>query len=123
MGRSLTPVELAAYDHIPEPLARRVRVITTPVLAPGADGMTFGPYVLVKRDDDRSGRSILLAHELVHVRQYAEAGWAGFLATYLIGYLRRLVRLRNHNDAYLAIPAEAEARESTSAWARRHLRR
>lgn len=66
------------------------------------------------------GNQKLLAHELVHVRQFGEQGRLRFLATYGAAYLVNLVRLRRHRAAYLAIPAEAEARAETAAWVLAH---
>lgn len=76
--------------------------------------MTIGHTILVRpgREDDEA----LLAHELVHVRQWAELGPVGFLARYLGAYFRNLARLRNHMAAYRAIPLEAEARAAAEAW-------
>ena len=94
-----------------------MRIQTVPFLA-GSSGMTIGRFVLLRSDHDRSGERELLAHELVHVRQYAEAGLVRFLWHYLRDYLVGLLSLRKHNAAYLAIPAEAEARAETAAWKR-----
>ncbi len=58
-----------------------------------------------------------MAHELVHVRQFAEQGRTRFLVSYLRGYFSGLSRLRSHREAYLAIPAEVQARSETLAWA------
>jgi hypothetical protein len=118
--RRLTPVELESYDHVPPEVAARVVVQRVPVLPPGSDGMTLGRVVLVKRDGmaDRTGRRTLLAHELVHVRQYAELGRVRFLGRYLAAYVRNLARLRRHEAAYLAIPFEVEARAGADDWAR-----
>ena len=115
--RRLTPQEIAGYDLVPPKIARRVRVQRVPVLAPGIQGMTLGRLVLLLRDDDRSGRRVLLAHELVHVEQYAELGTARFLWRYVREYVSNLLRLRNHRQAYEAISFEAEARAATDRWA------
>ena len=115
--RRLTPAEIAGYDLVPPEIARRARVQKVPVLTPGVDGMTLGRLILLRRDDDRSGRRVLLAHELVHVEQYAELGTARFLWRYLREYVRNLWRLRNHRQAYLAISLEAEARAEAARWA------
>lgn len=117
--RRLTPQEIAGYDLVPAEVARRARVQKVPRLAPGAHGMTVGRFILVLRDDDRSGRRVLLAHELVHVEQYARLGAARFLWRYLREYFANLVRLRSHRQAYLAISAEAEARAAAARWAER----
>ncbi len=117
--RRLSSVELAAYDHVPAEVAKRVRIVRVPVLAPGAAGMTLGRLILVRRDDpaDRTGRRELLAHELVHARQWADLGAASFLWRYLRSYVANLWRLRRHHAAYLAIPLEEEARAEAAQWA------
>ncbi|MCE2513192.1 MAG: DUF4157 domain-containing protein [Acidimicrobiia bacterium] len=115
--RRLTPQEIASYDLVSPELARRARVQRVPVLTPGVDGMTFGRLILLRRDDDRSGRRVLIAHELVHVEQYAKLGAVRFLWRYLREYLANVVRLRNHRRAYLAISFEAEARAQAARWA------
>jgi len=117
--RGLTGAEWRAYDHIPPTVASKVRVVRVPVLAPGADGMTFGRFVLLRRDepDQRTGERELLAHELVHAVQYAELGMPRFLWCYVTAYLRNRRRLRRHRVAYLAIPFEVEARAAAARWA------
>ena len=115
--RRLTPAEIAGYDLVSPELARRARVQKVPVLTPGVDGMTLGRVVLLLRDDDRSGQRALLAHELVHVQQYAELGVARFLWRYLREYGSNLWRLRSHRQAYEAISFEAEARAEAARWA------
>ena len=115
--RRLTPQEIVGYDLVPADVTRRARVQRVPVLAPGTHGMTVGSLILLLRDDDRSGRRTLLAHELVHVEQYAQLGLVGFLRRYLREYFANLWRLRNHRRAYLAISFEAEARAAATRWA------
>ena len=115
--RRLTPEEVARYDLVPADTARRARVQRMPALAPGYDAMVLGRVILMRRDDDRTGRSTLLAHELVHVVQYAELGTARFLWRYVRDYLANLRRLRSHREAYRAIPLEAEARAAAGRWA------
>ena len=118
--RRLTAREVAGYDLVPAEIARRARVQRVPVLSPGMHGMTLGRIILVLRDDDRSGRRTLLAHELVHVRQYAEMGAMRFLWRYVGEYARNLWRLRSHRQAYRAISFEAEARAEAARWAARY---
>lgn len=115
--RRLTPQEIAGYDLVPAEVARRARVQRVPLLAPGTQGMTVGRLILLRRDDDRSGRRALLAHELVHVEQYAQSGTVRFLRRYLREYFTNLWRLRNHRQAYLAISFEAESRAAAARWA------
>ncbi|MBA2751726.1 MAG: DUF4157 domain-containing protein [Actinobacteria bacterium] len=112
--RRLTPEELARFDHVPEALTRDVRLVEVPVLAPGADAMTLGHTVLMRRGHAASQR--LLAHELVHVQQWSQLGVVGFLRRYLVAYAKNLIRLRNHHAAYLAIPLEEEARDRAQRW-------
>ena len=115
--RRLTPAEIAGYDLVSPGIARGARVQRVLLLTPGIKGMTLGRLVLLLRDDDRSGRRALLAHELVHVQQYAELGVARFLWRYVREYARNLWRLRSHRQAYEAISFEAEARAEAARWA------
>ncbi len=117
VGRSLTPSEIDGYDHVDGDLLASVRILRVPFLSPGTSGMALGGLVMLTDDSDRSGRSPLMAHELVHVKQFAERGRTSFLLDYLRHYFRGLMKFRNHREAYLAIPAEVEARNATKAWA------
>lgn len=114
--RRLTGREIARYDLVSPEISRRARVQKVPFLAPGTHGMTVGRLILVLRDDDRSGQRVLLAHELVHVEQYAELGVVRFLRRYIGEYVRNLRQLCNHRRAYLAISFEAEARAAAERW-------
>lgn len=116
--RRLNAREIALYDLVPPEISRRARVQKVPFLAPGTHGMTVGRLILVLRDDDRSGKRTLLAHELVHVEQYADLGIIRFLRPYLREYFVNLWRLRSHRQAYLAISFEAEARAAAERWRR-----
>lgn len=114
--RRLEGPELSGYDLIPVELAARVRVVQVPVLPPGAAGMTLGRFVFLRSDSDRSGRRELLAHELVHVRQFDEHGTVGFLRHYLAQYATSLRTHRRHRRAYLEMPFEIEARDEARRW-------
>lgn len=116
MPRTLAAAELARYDIIPRELAEKVKIYRVPVLPPNADAMTVANFVFVKADDDRDGDRTLFAHELVHVEQFAELGFFGFLSRYFRDYLKNLWELRNHREAYLAIPLEIEARRVAASW-------
>ena len=83
-----------------------VLVVGGPV-PPGADAITIGRFVLVRRGHEDS--RYLLAHELVHVRQYRERGIPRFLAGYLTGYLRLRLDGWGHDAAYRRLPEEIEA--------------
>ena len=74
---------------------------------PGAAAITIGRLVSVRRRS--AGNLHLLRHEAEHVRQYAERGLVGFLATYLGSYLRLRLRGWSHWAAYRRIPLEIDA--------------
>jgi hypothetical protein len=112
--RRLSSDEAEAFDHVPDAVARSVRLVDVPFLTPGADAMTLGRTVLVRRGHGESRE--LLAHELVHAQQWADLGVVRFLARYLGAYLCNIARLRRHRPAYLAIPLEVEARERARRW-------
>lgn len=120
--RRLTAAEIAGYDLVSPEVARRARVQRVPLLAPGMHGMTLGRLILVLRDDDRSGRRRLLAHELVHAQQYAHVGAARFAWRYVAEYIRNLWRLHSHRRAYEAISFEVQARAAAARWAQRSSR-
>ncbi|MDH4144840.1 MAG: DUF4157 domain-containing protein [Acidimicrobiia bacterium] len=92
-------------------------LVRVPFLAPGALGMTSGRIILLRRDEPVDGTSVLIAHELVHVRQFAEVGRLRFGARYVWQYLANLVRFRNHREAYRNIAAEVEAYGAAERWA------
>ena len=114
--RRLTAAELDAYDVLPRALASRVRIQRVPFLAPGSSGMTIGRIVFLRNDESFDGSRKIIAHELVHVRQYYELGMFRFLARYLAGYVRAVVKLRRHRAAYLAIPFEEQAYAEAAEW-------
>ena len=118
--RRLEGPELIAYDVLPNELAKRVRVLEVPFLPNGASGMTIGTLILLRDDRDTSGDRALMAHELVHVRQFAEQGMVPFLTSYLRDYLRGRRSGSNHRRAYLDIDAEQEARAEADRWRDRH---
>ncbi|HEX9969919.1 MAG TPA: hypothetical protein VGB03_07245 [Acidimicrobiales bacterium] len=76
-------------------------------MPPGADAVTLGSLVIVRRSAAGSGS--LLRHEAVHVRQWRELGVVGFLRRYLGAYVRWRLRGYGHYGAYLRIPLEVEA--------------
>ena len=114
MRRRLTPDEVKRFDHVPVGLASGVRILEVPLLSPGADAMTLGRTVLVRRG--HADNAQLLAHELVHVQQWSRLGVVGFLRAYLGTYAKKLLELRNHRAAYLTIPLEVEARDRARQW-------
>ena len=61
---------------------------------------------------------MLLAHELVHVEQYARLGIARFLGRYFADYARSRARGLSHHAAYAAIAFEREAESRAAAFGR-----
>jgi hypothetical protein len=74
---------------------------------PGADAITLGSLVIVRRRSADNAR--LMRHEQEHVRQWRDLGVIGFLRRYLGAYLRWRLRGYGHHAAYLRIPLEVEA--------------
>jgi hypothetical protein len=114
VGRSLSRAEVETYDHLPRELGARARLHRVRLMPPGSSGLTIGRHVRLRRGREDDAK--LIAHELVHVRQYADRGVVRFLARYLRDYAVNLARLRSHRKAYLAIPAEVEARAEADRW-------
>ncbi|MCP3991074.1 MAG: hypothetical protein GY724_18505 [Actinomycetia bacterium] len=113
--RPLTRDEMAAYDLIPAELASRVRVIRAPIPGP-YQGVALGRLVFIGRDIATDGSSTLLAHELVHVRQWSELGVIGFGVRYLSQFVTGLAKTRRWSAAYRQIDIEREARSSAEEW-------
>ena len=74
---------------------------------PGASAITIGSVVSVRRKAAHDER--LMRHELVHVRQWRELGFVGFLRRYVGAYLRWRLYGYSHWGAYRRIPLEIEA--------------
>lgn len=81
----------------------------------GAGAFVVGRTIVLARDSERclvhypAQGALLLLHEAVHVRQYAACGTLYFLASYATAYVRGRFAGLTHDQAYRAIPAEAEA--------------
>lgn len=117
--RRLTGHEISSYDHVPSELTRRVWLIRTPRTPGPYLGISLGRFLLMSRDIRPDGASLLLAHELVHVRQWSEVGVVGFTWAYVSQFLSGLVANRNWTAAYRDIDAEREAREVAEKWQKR----
>lgn len=82
----------------------------------GACAVTVGPAVFLSsrgwREFNRRSDAglVLLAHELVHIRQYREQGIFRFLSAYAGEYFVGRLRGLSHRQAYLDISFEKEAR-------------
>ncbi len=121
-GRPLNDAERAAYAPLcpPERLGA-TRIARVPLVPGGFAGITLGTTIFLARSEPDDGTSRLIAHELVHVRQWGERGVPGFLRWYLADYGRNLRRERHSRRAYLDIEAEREARLTAALWARGEL--
>jgi hypothetical protein len=108
VGRRLDASERDLFTHVPARDLQRARLVVVPVLTPGIAGMTLSRWILVRRGHEHDHD--LIAHELVHVRQWRELGAVRFLARYLGAYMRSRWRGLSHQAAYEAIPLEVEAR-------------
>ncbi len=117
-GRPLNDAELVSYRHLPRELAERVRIHEIPALPGRYVGITLGRHVFLADDVADDGTSSLIAHELTHVRQWHDLGVWRFSRDYVGAFVRSLIRTRSWNASYRAIPAEVEAREDASRWAR-----
>lgn len=117
--RRLTPSEIEAYDLIPAEISRRVVMIRVPLLPGPYSGMTLGPVVVLAKTIRPDAPHPLMAHELVHVRQYHEMGLPLFAWRYNRAFVKGLLQFRSWNKAYRAIPAEQEARSLAADWQRR----
>ena len=96
------------FPLVPPADVARARIIDVPRLTPGVAAMTLGRIILLRRD--HATDEALLAHELVHVRQWRELGTVRFLWRYLGAYARGRRAGLGHQRAYEAIPLEVEAR-------------
>jgi hypothetical protein len=109
--RALSAEERAAHGHVPGFDRQRARIVVVPLLTPGVVAMTLGHWILLRRGHEQDEG--LLAHELVHVRQWREFGAVRFVWRYLGSYARGRLHGLGHREAYAAIPFEHEARALT----------
>ncbi len=109
---------MRSYRHVADDLKRQVRVVEIRALPGGYVGMTLRNLILLSEDVADDGTSGLLAHELVHVRQWHDEGRLRFATGYVWNFFRTLPRTRSWGASYRAIPHEVEAREDATRWAR-----
>jgi len=89
-----------------------------------AEAFVFGRHIFLSSlaagavARQTAGAVELLAHELMHVRQFRRYGVAAFLAKYFVEYLRARARGKPHSEAYRGISLEREAQEAAKACAR-----
>lgn len=120
IGRRLNESELSSYRHVPRDLASKARIVQIPALPGRYVGMTLGNLILLSERVADDGSSALLAHELVHVRQWSDEGRVRFLWRYLGDFVAAFVRTRSWSRSYRTIGHEIEARETAARWSRSH---
>lgn len=64
-------------------------------------GVYAAPKALVTEDD--------MIHEFIHIKQWRELWYVGFLIWYVLEWLVRLIQYRNFDKAYKNISFEREA--------------
>jgi Domain of unknown function (DUF4157) len=90
-------------------------------LIAGANAIVFGRRIFLSPSAERACADCttdadrLLAHELMHVRQYRRFGMAAFLGRYVGEYLRLRLAGAAHGAAYRAISFERGAEDSARA--------
>ena len=75
------------------------------------DGMALWPFIIL-REPSFKNDTVLIRHEMIHLRQQLETLILPFYLAYLLNYLFNLLRLKDHNLAYLNIVFEKEANEN-----------
>jgi len=77
-----------------------------------ARAITIGLFIFVATGYDKY--ELLMNHESIHVKQWVETLFIGFLLLYPLLFLVNLVRYRDTRVAYLLNPFEVEARVHAS---------
>ena len=114
-----TPAMRAVIDPV-DPGELRLRPASRLMMkmwGAGISGMTIGNWIFIDPvflNGDKDELSRLVVHELIHVHQFRQLGFFGFLRIYLSDYLIGRWQRLSHRDAYLAIRLEREARETQS---------
>jgi hypothetical protein len=109
---------LCAELHPVDPNSVRVRSapwVMRKVWPEGIAAMALPRRVYLSPDllaSDANRVKYLLVHELVHVRQWSDYGFFGFLRRYLGEYLRGRRQGLGHKAAYLNNRLEGEARDT-----------
>jgi len=117
IGRPLNQEEIESYRHLGSDLALQVRVVQVAMIPGGYAGLTLRNLVLLSQKVSSDGDSNLLAHELVHVRQWHEQGRIRFLWRYSWSFASQFAKTRSWGASYRNIPAETEARRVAAQWA------
>jgi len=115
-GRRLTTEEINSYALLPTEIAMKVRIFKIPEITKLFRGITIGRWIFLTKELPCDGKSNLIAHELVHVRQWVELGILGFLSRYLSEFFKKLIKTRNWMKSYYQISLECQAREEAARW-------
>ena len=67
------------------------------------------PFIFMRPETDIPERKDILNHEMIHARQQLEMLWLFFFLWYVIEYLIKRIRYRDHDKAYRSISFEKEA--------------
>ena len=73
-----------------------------------ASGMALFPFILLKHPSLKTDVTII-NHEKIHLRQQLELLVFPFYVLYLLNYLIKLLKYKNHLQAYMNIVFEKEA--------------
>jgi len=83
-------------------------VIIPKLLGKSFNAITIYPFIILKNKSLKYD-SILLNHELIHIKQQKELYWIFFFVWYFIEYVIKLIYFKNSYDAYKNISFEREA--------------
>ena len=84
-------------------------VLVSRIFVPkGYSGITLYPFIFLKSRDFKRDL-ILLNHEEIHLRQQLELLIIPFFVWYVLEYLFKIVKYKNHLKAYQNISFEVEA--------------
>ncbi len=95
----------------------RTRILSwIPFLPIHPVGLTLGVLMIVNPDYESPE---LIDHEAIHVRQYIELLFIGFIVLYLGWWIFNCLKGMSSHDAYEAIPFEKEARAFSGSFEER----
>lgn len=121
--RRIAPDEAELYRTVVDAdIAEKVWLVQLPTIPGPYSGLTIANVVIIDRKLPPGTPSALLAHELVHVRQFHDQGIVRFTLEYNKSFIIGQVTERRWSKAYRAIPAEVEARSETTRWLRESAR-
>ena len=83
-------------------------VVIPKLLGKSFNAITIYPFIILKNKSLKYD-SILLNHELIHIKQQKELYWIFFFVWYFIEYVIKLIYFKNSYDAYKNISFEREA--------------